>query len=200
MIDAFQTYKYFMAIKLHLTTDRYDVFESQGRVSCSREKFEKRNDRFLFHKIGSKFNTPRDLIEYFVANIAYGNNSVIYSSESDEYHNTWRARKESRTALFKTQLAHIYNHLEFNHKTEEDLYEIKDSVPELLSLYVGGHVHLETMVILNDFEDYLIKWKPLHMIWSDQFRILEKIKKFVKYDRNKVESIYNQFKESIKEI
>ncbi|MEN9388940.1 MAG: hypothetical protein RLY61_24, partial [Candidatus Parcubacteria bacterium] len=26
MIDAFQTYKYFMAIKLHLTTDRYDVF------------------------------------------------------------------------------------------------------------------------------------------------------------------------------
>jgi hypothetical protein len=73
-------------------------------------------------------------------------------------------------------------------------------VPELLSLYVGGHVHLETMVILNDFEDYLSKWKPLHMIWSDQFRILEKIKKFVKYDQDKLQSIYNQYKESLKEI
>jgi hypothetical protein len=200
MIDAFQTYKYFMAIKLHLTTDRYDVFESNGRVSCSRSTFEKRNDKFLFYKIGSKFSIPRDLIEYFVANIGYGNTSVIYSSESDEYYNTWRTRKESRTSLFKTQLAQIYNHLEFNRKTYDDLYNIKDNVPELLSLYVGGHVHLETMVILNDFEDYLSKWKPLHMIWSDQFRVLEKIKKFVKYDQDKLQSIYNQYKESLKEI
>ena len=66
MIDGFQTYKYFMAVKLHLTTDRYDVFRSNGRVSGSRSTFDKRNDRFLFEKVGRKFDNPRNLIEFFV--------------------------------------------------------------------------------------------------------------------------------------
>lgn len=200
MIDAFQTYKYFMAIKLHLTTDRYDVFESNGRVSGTKATFEKRNDRFLFEKLGRKFNTPRELIEYFVANIAYGNNAVIYSQESDDYYQQWLARKESRTAFFKKQLSQIYNYLELNHKKYEDLFSIEGNVPELLNLYVGGYVHLETVVILDDFENFLPKWEPLCMVWGDQLRVINKIKKFVKYDKDKLQSIYNSYKEELLEL
>lgn len=200
MIDGFQTYKYFIAIKLHLTTDRYDVFSSNGRVSGTRATFEKRNDKFLFEKLGRKFNTPRELIEYFVANIAYGNNAVIYSSESDDYYRQWIARKESRTQFFKNQLAQIYNYLELNHKTYDQLFSIEENVPELLNLYVGGYVHLETVVILDEFENFLPKWEPLCMLWGDQLRILNKIKKFVKYDKNKLESIYNTYKDEVKEL
>ena len=200
MIDAFQTYKYFMAIKLHLTTDRYDVFESNGRVSGSKATFEKRNDRFLFEKLGRKFGTPRELIEYFVANIAYGNNAVIYSQESDDYYQQWQLRKESRTAMFKKQMSQIYNYLEVNRKKYEDLFSMDGNVPELLNLYVGGYVHLETVVILDDFENFLPKWEPLCMVWGDQLRIINKIKKFVKYDKSKVQSIYNSYKEELVEL
>lgn len=189
-----------MAIKLHLTTDRYDVFESNGRVAGSRATFEKRNDRFLFEKIGRKFHTPRELIEYFVANIAYGNTSVIYSQESDDYYQQWISRKESRTALFKKQMSQIYNHLERTDKTYEDLFSIEEHVPELLNLYVGGHIHLETVVILDDFENFLPKWEPLCMVWGDQLRIINKIKKFVKYDKDKVQLIYNSYKEEFTEL
>lgn len=200
MIDAFQTYKYFMAVKLHLTTDRYDVFESNGRVSGTKATFEKRNDKFLFEKIGRKFNTPRELIEYFVANIAYGNSSVIYSQESDEYYQQWIARKESRTAMFRTQLSQIYNYLELNKKTYDELFSIEDNVPELLNLYVGGYVHLETVVILNEFENFLPKWEPLCMVWGDQLRVLNKIKKFVKYDKDRVQLVYNTYREKFAEL
>ena len=200
MIDAFQTYKYFMAIKLHLTTDRYDVFESNGRVSGSKATFEKRNDRFLFEKLGRKFGTPRELIEYFVANIAYGNNAVIYSQESDDYYQQWQLRKESRTAMIKKQMSQIYNYLEVNRKKYEDLFSMDGNVPELLNLYVGGYVHLETVVILDDFENFLPKWEPLCMVWGDQLRIINKIKKFVKYDKSKVQSIYNSYKEELVEL
>ena len=200
MIEAFQTYKYFMAIKLHLTTDRYDVFESDGRVAGSRATFEKRNDRFLFEKLGRKFSTPRELIEFFVANIAYGNTSVIYSQESDDYYRQWLLRKESRTRFFKQQLGQIHNYLEVNHKKYDDLFTIDESVPELLNLYVGGYVHLETVVILNDFENFLHRWEPLCMIWGDQLRILNKIKNFVKYDKTKIELIYNSYKEEFSEL
>jgi len=199
MIDAFQTYKYFMAIKLHLTTDRYDVFESNGRVSGTQVTFEKRNDRFLFQKLGQKFDKPRELIEYFVANIGYGNKNVIYSSESDEHHDIWIKRKEARTYIFKQQLEYIRTYLETDNKKYEDLFSINDNIPELLKLYVGGYVHLETMVIIDDVENFLPKWEPLVMLWGDQLRILNKIKKFVKYDKDKLQSIYLNFKEEFSE-
>ena len=197
MIDAFQTYKYFMSIKLHFTTDNYDVFESNGRISGSIATFNKRNDKFLFEKIGRKFDKPRELIEYLVSNFAYGNTNVIYSSESDEYFHTWNKRKESRTHLFKQQLADISNHLEQNKMKYEDLFCIDNNVPELLKLHVGGFVHLETIVILNDFESFLSGWEPLVMLWGNQIRTMNKIKKFVKYDKSKIESIYNMFKEQL---
>lgn len=200
MIDAFQTYKYFMAIRLHLTTDRYDVFQSNGKVSGSRATFEKRNDKFLFEKIGRKFDTPRELIEYFVANIAYGNMSVIYSQESDDYYQQWIARKESRTAMFKSQLSQIYNYLELNQKKYEELFSIDDNVPELLNLYVGGYVHLETVVILNEFENFLPKWEPLCMIWGNQLRVLNKMKNFVKFDKDKLQLIYNSYRQEFAEL
>ena len=199
MIDAFQTYKYFMAIKLHLTTDRYDVFESNGRVSGTRATFEKRNDRFLFQKLGQNFDKPRELIEYFVANIGYGNKNVIYSSESDEHYDIWIKRKEARTYIFKQQLEYIRTYLETDNKKYEDLFSINDNIPELLKLYVGGYIHLETMVIIDDVENFLPKWEPLVMLWGDQLRILNKIKKFVKYDKDKLQSIYLNFKEEFSE-
>ena len=199
MINAFQTYKYFMAIKLHLTTDRYDVFQSNGRVSGSPSTFDKRNDRFLFEKLGKKFSTPRELIEYFVANIGYGNKNVIYSTESDEYYETWQKRKESRTYIFKQQLEIIRSHLETNKLQYEDLFDVTSNVPELLKLYVGGHIHLETMIIIDETENFLSKWKSLNLFWSDQLRILNKIKKFVKYDKDKLQLIYQTFKEEFSE-
>jgi len=199
MIDSFQTYKYFMAIKLHMTTDRYNVFESNGRVSGTRVTFEKRNDKFLFEKLGHKFSQPRELIEYFVANFAYGNKNVIYSSESDEYYDTWNKRKESRTYIFKQQLEYLKSYLEDNNLSYESLFEIHNNVPELLKLYVGGHIHLETMVIIDEVENFLPKWKSLVMVWGDQLRILNKIKKFVKYDKDKLQSIYMIFREECSE-
>jgi hypothetical protein len=194
MIDEFETYKFFIATKLHLTTDRYDVFQSNGRVSGTRITFEKRNDRFLFQKLGRKFNQPRELIEYFVANIGYGNKNVIYSSESDEYYDTWLKRKESRSYMFNQQLQFLKSHLEDNNLIFENLFDIHNNIPELLKLYVGGYIHLETMVIINEFENFLPKWKPLVMLWGDQLRILNKIKKFVKYDKNKLQLTYLNFK------
>lgn len=189
-----------MAIKLHFTTDGYDVFKADGRVSGTRATFEKRNDRFLFDKIGRKFDQPRDLIDYFVANFAYGNKSVIYSSESSDYHDLWIKRKESRTHIFKMQMSTIQQHLEKNNLRYEDLFNIDNNVPELLSLYVGDHVHLETMVILDEFENFLPQWEPLALLWSDQLRIISKTKKFVKFDQSKIQLIYQQYKESFAEL
>lgn len=199
-MDGFKAYKYFMAIKLHFTSERYDVFESGGRVSGSRQTFDKRNDRFLFEKLANKFPTDRDLIQFLVANIAYGNKNVVYSSESDEYYNLWCKRKESMSRVFEVDLMTINKHLDSNDMTLDDLYSIEDGAPPLLKLFIGGHVTLETMSILQDLDDYLTKWEPLIMLWHDHFLVIRKVKRFVKYDRTRVQYIYSNFKESLAEI
>ena len=187
-----------MAIKLHLTTDRYDVFDSDGRVSGTLATFEKRNDRFLFYKLGQKFKRPRELIEYCVANIGYGNKNVIYSNESDENYETWLKRKQSRAYTFRSQLNFLQTIMEDENKSWEDLIRIEDSVPPLLKMYLGGYLHLETIIILDDFENFLHTWEPLILLWGDQLRILKKIKKFVKYDKLVLQSIYyEEFKEDV---
>lgn len=199
-MDGFKAYKYFMAIKLHFSSEKYDVFENGGRVNGSRIAFEKRNDRFLFEKLANKFSSEQDYIQFLVANIAYGNKNVVYSAESDDYYQRWIKRKESRTRIFTLDLATIETHLESHKQSIDDLYDIESGAPELLKLYVGGHVTLETMVILQDLEDYLSKWEPLIMLWHDHFLTIRKVKRFVKYDKNKIQSNYQQFKENLAEI
>ena len=199
-MDGYAAYKLFMGAKLHFTTEKYDVFEKEGRVKGSRVTFEKRNDRFLFEKLANRYKSTQDLAHFFVANFAYGNRNVIYSEESDSYYREWIRRKESRTQIFKTDLATIENHLEVNKIPASELFSIESGAPELLKLYLGGHVTLETMVIINEFEDYLNTWEPLIMMWHDAFLIIRKAKKFVRFDQDKLQSIYGKHKETLQEI
>lgn len=196
-MDGYQAYRYFMAVRLHFTTDKYDVFEKNGRVTGKRSTFENRNDRGLFEKLASKFSADKDLIQYFTANFAYGNTSVIYSTESDDYYDVWIKRKQSIGRIFEIDMLTIQRHLENNKKLYNDLYSIEEYSPELLSLYLGKKISLETMVILNDFENYLDKWEPLIMLWKDEFRLIRKVKKFVKYNSDVIQSIYKRFKEEM---
>ena len=199
-MDGFKAYKYFMAVKLHFTTEKYDVFEMNGRVSGSRVAFERRNDRGLFEKLARKFPTDQELIQFLVANFAYGHQNVVYSHDSDTYFQVWNKRKESRTRTFNVDLDSILNHLETNNISPDALYAVDSGMPELLNMYLGGFITLETMVILQDFDDYLSKWEPLIMLWHDHFLIIRKAKRFVKYDENRLKLIYQDFKENISRL
>ena len=198
-MDGFKAYKIFMATKLHFTTEKYDVFEKEGRVTGSRSTFEKRNDRFLFEKLSNKFKSEQDLAHFFVANFAYGNRNVIYSEESDSFYREWTRRKESRTQIFKQDLDTIENHVWVNKIQPSELFSIESGAPELLKLYLGGHVTLESMVIINEFENFLQSWEPLIMMWHDAFLIIRKAKRFVRFDQDKLQSIYKQHKETLTE-
>jgi hypothetical protein len=199
-MDGFKVYKYFMAIKLHFTTEKYDVFEMNGRVSGSRVAFERRNDRGLFEKLAKKFSTDQELIQFLVANFAYGHQNVVYSHDSDTYFQVWNKRKESRTRTFGVDLDSIVNHLETNKISNDALYSVESGMPELLNMYLGGFITLETMVILQDFDDYLSKWEPIIMLWHDHFLVIRKAKRFVKYDENRLKLIYQDFKENISRL
>lgn len=194
-MDGFSAYKYYMATKLHFTTDKYDVFESNGHVKGTRDVFNARNDRYIFEKLARKFDKAFDLIQFYVANFAYGNDAVIYCND-DAAQNliTWQKRKQSLTETFRNDVHKIVLHLEKNKLAPSDLFRFEQNdFPELLKLYLGGHVCIETMVILDEYEAYLADWKRnANLLWEEEYRRIVKSKRFVKFDAEKLRLIHQE--------
>lgn len=184
-MNGLETYTLFQAIRLHFKNPKYDVIAMRGRVKgCTQEIFDKRNDKYLFEKIGRKFNKASDLVQFFVANFAYGNDQVIYSSESFNYYFEWRRRKESISKIFEDDLQ-VINDLTNNP------FQIENSEPPLLKLYLRKKVNLETLCILDKELDYMKEygWNEMDMVWTDVILTINKTRAFVKYDKEKINNI-----------
>ena len=203
-MDGFKAYRYYLAIKLHFTTDKFNVFENRGNVKGTREAFNARNDRYIFEKLARKHNHDKDIIQFFVANFAYGNDNAIYAgAEADEVYTEWLRRKQSISKIFVDDLATLLTHIEINKLTHTALFNFTDSeYPVALKLFVGGKIKIETLRIIDDLYPIIEKWKlntSVRYIWDDDLRRIIKLTGFVKYDIIKIKKIFDHFLEEVAE-
>jgi hypothetical protein len=204
-VDGFKAYKYYIAIKLHFTKDSFDVFTNRGSVKGTREAFNARNDRYIFEKLARKFPVDRDIIQYYVSNFAYGNEGVVYDlAEAEENYAEWNKRKQSITKIFADDLSKILMDAYKRKIKESSIINFTlNQYPSILNLYLGKQIGIETLRIIDDFENLLGAWKQnssMLLLWENEIRKVEKIRGFVKYDKDKVLTVFNQFKEEIKEL
>ena len=189
-----------MAVKLHFTTQKYNVFNNRGHVKGARDTFYNRNDRFIFERLARKFPTERDLIQYFVANFAYDNGEVVYEQADGETNLTkWNKRKQSISQVFESDLHNIILHLEKNSLTEKQLYE-SSGIPEIFKLYLGGYVTIETMVILDHYANYLANNSQINLLLGEEYLRIEKCKGFIKFDKDRLLQVYLNFKQELDEL
>lgn len=203
MIDGFRVYKFYLATKLHFTTDKFNVFENKGRVKGSREKFWSRNDRGLFEKIGREFETDRDLIEYFVSNFMVGNDCVVYSGDTaNDNYKTYVKIKQSLTRQFQNDLNKIHLHLEQNPDKLNDLYDFDGTkVPELMKLLIGGDITVQSLLILDSFRPFLDNWNlQTNLIFEEECRKVVKSKGFLKWDPIATEMVFRSFEEDLTDL
>jgi hypothetical protein len=201
-MDGFKAYRYYLAIKLHFTSEKFNVFENRGNVKGTREAFTARNDRYIFEKLANKYNDDREIIQFFVANFAYGNESAIYEGQQAEENLVeWIKRKQSITQRFIDDLATILTHTEVNRLPQTSIFNFIDSAyPVTLELFVGGKVSIETLRIIDDFYPIIAKWQDntsIKYIWNQELLRIKKLTGFVKYDRIKAEKIFSHFMEEI---
>lgn len=180
-------------------SDKYDITKHRGRVMTSKSSFAYSNKKFLFNKFADKFDNKQQMAQYLIANFAYGawgNTDIVYgTSESDENFKEWNRRQQSMTQIFKQDLSKIRLHFETNNMSlESDLDAKFPRVPDLFQLYLGKHITLETLVILDNHHSFLDNWKTnLGSLFSDEIRRVIKARPFVKFDRIKTEPIYVGF-------
>jgi hypothetical protein len=201
-MDGFKAYRYYLAIKLHFTSEKFNVFENRGNVKGSREAFNARNDRYIFEKLARKFNNDRDIIQFFVANFAYGNETAIYAGqEADDNLTEWNKRKQSITKNFIDDLASLLTYVEINKLPTSSIFDFNfNEYPAALKLFIGGKISIETLVIVNELDHIVEHWldnSSVQHIWGNELLRIKKLTGFVKYDKEKLRKIFTHFVEEL---
>jgi hypothetical protein len=118
----------------------------------------------------------------------YDNPNVVYNeAEAEENFVEYNRRRQSITKVFADDVQRIV--------------ESGINTPNILQLYLGKKITIETAVILNDLENCISKLKDTEsntLLWGDEILRVEKSKGFVKYDSYKVVPVYMSMCEELK--
>lgn len=198
---GFKAYKYYLAVKLHFSSDSYDLFEHNGRVRASLVKFNERNDKYLFEKVYNKLGGDKEFVEFIVSNYMYGNDDAMYTpEESMANYKVWQKRKQSLTEVFRDDLDLMVLHAQrekLGQPLVETIHGLKGQHPEMFKLYLGGSISIETCSIIERLDPYLHEWKQELGLFWEQARRIGKCHRFVKFDENRMNQLYLNFKSEL---
>ena len=159
-MDPFDVYKIYLSLKLHFTTESYDITKHKYAAKGKKETFLKRKDLAVLRKLARDFRR-QEIIDILVANFVTGDRwGGMFDVEAMETYKRWKANKERLEYTFEQDLLSI--------QTRMDLDEVEDATvdkqhPLILKMLLGKYIALETVVILNkavrfidDYQDDLI--------------------------------------------
>jgi hypothetical protein len=195
-MDEFGVYKMYIALKLHFTTDNYDITKRNGKVKASRQAFAKRTDLFSIKKI-SKTYSDEEIANFLVSNFISGDRwGGMFDSEAGKTYTEWKGKIESLTYNFTKDLDNLMDELDKDNLTFKDAFTItKSQHPYILKMFLRKSVSLETMVILEKifpYLEYFDKELDGDILWPDTSRLIKKYKPFLKFDKEKYNEIFRK--------
>lgn len=199
-MDAFSVYRYYLAMKLHFTTDKYDIVSARGRVRASEDAFNKRRDLWSIKKIAEKYNNE-EVVKFLVANFVSGDRwGGIFDSNARARYIKWKGKQERLLYDFRNELEELYQSAEIDGIINPFSGEIGQH-PNIIRQYLAGNISLETLVIINKIKPFLEKFDENmsnDMMWPEIKRLIAKYSPFVriKHDREKFERVFAEYSPS----
>lgn len=194
-MESYEVYRLYMAIKLHFTTDSYDISKTKGHVKNCRESFLKRKDIFAFRKLGEKYS-KQEIIDFLVANFTRGDKyGGVFDRESEDFYFEWKSRQQKLSYVFSQDVNNIL--LEAERTGEDPFASISGSHPIIVRLYLGGKISLETVIILDklfNFKYSIDTSLQNDFVWKEVSRLIQKYRIFVKIDKEKFLQLWNKEK------
>jgi len=188
MIDPFESYKLYNALKLHFETD-YDAVKYNFKSNVSSQSFFKRRDKYFFAKIAKHYE--KDLKGYYIANFKHGVSYVgeMVNEVGEKNYIEHKKTLESLTRVFQNDI----NKLSEQKMEFDDLFKSEDGQhPLIIQLWMQEEITLETVVILNSLIGFIPRESKKisdTLIWPDIKRKIEKYTPFVNFDSTKCKLI-----------
>lgn len=196
IMEPYDVYKYYLALRLHFTTDKYDVIKQQGRVRGSKIAFYKRKDLLSIRKVAETYS-DKEVVEFLVSNFVSGDRwGGVFDIDAKDRYTHWKKRIESLSYNFQNDLNKLKNASEkINVSFASSLISINKQHPLIVKLYLRNDVSIETFVILNKIVefipalDYNLKDD---LVWPDLSRIIKKYEPFLNFNKEKYEQFYRR--------
>ena len=196
IMDEYSVYKMYLALRLHFTTDNYDVILQKGRVRASRQAYAKRKDLFSIRKIAKSYS-DEEVANFLVANFVSGDRwGGMFDLEAGQRYKEWKKRVESLSYNFEQELDNIINDLEESNLKIEDIFAVsKGQHPYIIKAFLRNTISIETLVILerlNKFTERFDREIGDTVVWPDVSRLIKKYKPFLLIDMEKYDGIFRR--------
>ena len=107
IMEPFEVYRYYLALRLHFTTDKYDAIKQQGRVRASKQAFLKRNDLLAIRRVAETYS-DKEVVDFLVSNFVSGDRwGGVFDVEAKERYTDWKRRIESMSYTFQKELSKV---------------------------------------------------------------------------------------------
>lgn len=155
-MNGYNLYCTYQSIKLHFSSEGYNFFQYDGKTRVSIDAFQKRRDKFLFHRLARKYRDD-EMVPFLVANFVHSDDNwtkSLLEDEAEQTYREWKRTTDSMSKVYTEDLQKIATKDNFN-----DLFKVEDGQhPKLLVLFMQKEVTMETMVILNNIFDFVKIW------------------------------------------
>lgn len=193
IMEPFDVYRSYLALKLHFTTDKYDVIKQKGRVRATKQAFFRRTDLYSIKKISNNYS-DKEVINFLVANFVSGDKwGGIFDSDSKETYLGWKKRIESISYIYKNDLEKIFKHARKFSKNVDDIFISQEGQhPDIMKLYMRNDVSIETLVIMNKLNQFVHRNDELlsnDVMWPDISRLIKKYSPFLDVNIDKYKKL-----------
>ena len=196
IMDEFSVYKMYLALKLHFTTDAYDVIKQRGKVRASRQAFAKRTDLFSIKKI-SKNYSDEEVANFLVANFVSGDRwGGMFDIEAGQRYTLWKKKIESLSYNFSQDLDNLIQECEDSGIDPKTIFVVsKGQHPYIIKAFLRKTIGIETLVILERLTGFIKIFDAEindTIVWPDISRLIKKYKPFLVIDMEKYDAIFRR--------
>ena len=196
IMEPFEVYRYYLALRLHFTTDSYNVIEQKGRVRATKNSFLKRKDLLSIRRVAETYS-DKDIVDFLVANFVSGDRwGGVFDVEAKDRYQGWKKRIESISYTFKKEIDKAVAYADKLGITFNQLFYCNHGQhPFIIKMYLRNDISIETLVILNklnNFTDQLDQDLKDDLVWPDTSRIIKKYSPFLEIKKDKYNEIYRR--------
>jgi len=197
-MNSYEAYTLYLAIKLHFTSDSYDFYKHNAKVNSTFNTFLKRNDRFFFHKLTTKYS-KEEMLDYFVCNFFHNSKTWIGNlvrADGETNYTKWKKFNQAFTYNFRNDCLLVRNIIDGESISFDDVFRVSNGQhPRLLRLLLSEQIGVQTFIILDKILSFCKNWdKEIAetIIWPEKSFKITKLKPFVNFNITKCKFIMKE--------
>ena len=197
-MNSYEAYTLYLAIKLHFTSSNYDFYRHNAKVNSSFNTFLKRNDRFFFHKLTTKYS-KEEMLDYFVCNFFHNSKTWIGNlvrADGETNYTKWKKYNQALTYNFRNDCLLVRNIIDADRISFDDMFRVSNGQhPRLLRLLLSEQIAVQTFIILDKILSFCKNWdKEITetIIWPEKSFKVAKLKPFVNFNLTKCKFIMKE--------